>query len=924
MKRFIISISILLLLASFSLVPTFAGIYQMSEVLTLQKELVNPDSGDAGTPKTNYVAELNKIGIAGRPESDNAAPYYQKAVELFVKQPEGLMVSTRDWPKELPGQEQALLRKWVRDNSRALEQIQLGSRKPYCWFQHTGQTLQKTEMPHLSTRRQLAFALQARAKLQAEDGNITSATNDIATLYTFGAHVTAGPRSLVEKLVGIAVKSLSIRTAFNILDRKMLDASSMKSLEDRFKQLVTDYGEPFDIRGEKVYMQEQIKTDPKYRFFKPYLNSTLEYYDMIVTKNPWQLHNEKTQSMADDNPLIETAGSAMPKVIEIESRIKADEQALITTLAILRYNTDSDGYPAALPNLVSAGYIKELPIDPFSNKPLVYKRTRDSFTLYSFGVDFDDDGGLHSKWGSGEEGGDQVFWPVERTQMAERLSGRERSVAQTESPPRRATSFARSTAQPYLIDGDDEEEYVPPARPRPGQQRPAKTLHDAARGGDVDQVKLLLSKGADVNLRNRMNWTPLHTAVQNRKHEVIELLIAEGADINAKNNRGLTPLMAAVYIGQKDAVELLIAKGADVNIMGGRGENALSLANKRGKTEIADLLLKHGAKKPVPQNLMEDRYYEEGNSSPGYEGQGTIRRGTRAFRGTRTVGQSPVQVDILADPNGIKARIKTLGLQKALEEVAGKSQNEMRQWQQKRYDNRTLLVRTVQKQFEDEIGVIRKVAVEEKAKKTTEAIDSTLSGRQERLKKVSKELLTQKRELRQTQQTQPARGRGRARTSGRGTVGRGRYPQRGQQYGGDTTESLYGRGSITPGTSRYQSTRRPSEEVDIETENEINQWLQANVEDKTNLAEAVHEQIWVEISSIRIVAVKEEAKKTTATIDGLLLYRQTRFEELFRKMEEQRQALQQAQDPRIRGRGRYPQDGQIQQQNLQRTRGRRR
>jgi N-acetylglutamate synthase-like GNAT family acetyltransferase len=303
----------------------------------------------------------------------------------------------------------------------------------------------------------------------------------------------------------------------------------------------------------------------------------------------------------------------------------------------------------------------------------------------------------------------------------------------------------------------------------------------------------------------------------------------------------------------------------------------------------------------------------------GYEEQGTNRRGTRGIRGTGTVGQSPVQVDILADPNGIKARIKTLGLQKALEEVAGKSQSEMRQWQQKRYDNRTLLIRTVQKQFENEIGFIRKVAVEEKAKKTTEAIDSMLSGRQERLKKVSKELLAQKRELRQTQ---PARGRGRARTSGRGTGARGRYTQRGQQYGGDTTESLYGRGSVIPGTNRPQ--RRPSEEVDIETENEINQWLQANVEDKTNLAEAVHEQIWVEISSIRSVAVKEEAKKTTATIDGLLLYRQTRFEELFRKMEEQRQALQQTQDPRIRGRGRYLQDGQMQQQNQPRTRIRQR
>jgi hypothetical protein len=181
-----------------------------------------------------------------------------------------------------------LLRKWVQDNNRALEQLQLGSQKPYCWFKHTGQTLQKVEMPQLYTRRQLALALQARAKLQAEDGNITNALNDIVTLYTFGAHIADGPKFLVEKLVGIAIKTLPIWTAFNILDRKMVDANLMKSLEDRFKQLVTDYNEPFDIRSEKLSLQEQVETDPKYRFFKPYLNSTLEYYDTIAAKNTWQ------------------------------------------------------------------------------------------------------------------------------------------------------------------------------------------------------------------------------------------------------------------------------------------------------------------------------------------------------------------------------------------------------------------------------------------------------------------------------------------------------------------------------------------------------------------------------------------------------------------------------------------------------------
>jgi len=957
MKRSIISMSVLLLLASFTIAPIFAGIDQISGLLSVQKELISTENEEPDTTKTNYVTELNKLGIAGRPESDNAAPYYEKAIELYVEKPESLTVKTSSWPKELPAQQQAMLKKWVQDNNRALEQIQLGSNKTYCWLKHTGQTLHQTEhqneMPNLSTKRDLAFALQARAMLSAEDGNITGAIDDIVTLYTFGAHVAAGPKPLIDKLVGIAVKSLSIKVSFNILDRKMVDANLMKNLEDKYKQLVTDYSEPFDIRGEKFYLQEQVETDPTYRGFKPYLKSTLEYYDTMSAKTSWQLHNEQTQSTTKDNPLIEILGSSIANVIELESRIRTDEQALITTLALLRYNANSDGYPGALSQLVSAGYIKELPNDPFSDKPLVYKRTIQGFTLYSFGADYDDDGGLHSKWGRGEEGGDQVFWPLEQSQMAQRPSGRERPFARTEGPQRRARdpnfvnhppqelfartegpqrrarTDARSALGPYQT--DDEEGGVR-ARPRQDEQEQAKTLHDAARDGDIDQLQLLLSKGANVNEKNRMGWTPLHTAIRNSRLALIEPLIAKGADINAADNRGQTPLMAAIYIGQKDAVELLIAKGADVNVMGG-SDNALSLAKKRRNTEIVDLLVKHGAKEPSLQDLMGDRYYGDqggGSPYPAYEEQATTQRRTRTIS---PIAQSPVQVDILADPNEIRARLKTFeGLEKALEKVDANSQDEIRQWQQKRYDNRTLLIRTVQKQFEEEIGVIRKAAVEEKAKKTTETIDSLLTGKQERYKKVSKELLTQKRELRQTQ---PARGR--ARTSSRST--RGRTSQRGQPYGDDMTDPLYGRGGVMPGTTRSQSTRRPAEQLDVETENEIRQWLQADVEDKTNLADAVHQQSRLDIESVRSVAVEEEAKKTTATIDGVLLYRQMRFEALIQKMEEEQQALRQqtqTQDPRTRGRtsgrrslqgsrrgGTGVQGEQIEQQNQPRTRRRR-
>jgi len=61
--------------------------------------------------------------------------------------------------------------------------------------------------------------------------------------------------------------------------------------------------------------------------------------------------------------------------------------------------------------------LKALPIDPFSDKPLVYRRTEDGFILYSVGPNFEDDGGVVGKDEKGRvkmwaDEGDAVFWPV--------------------------------------------------------------------------------------------------------------------------------------------------------------------------------------------------------------------------------------------------------------------------------------------------------------------------------------------------------------------------------------------------------------------------------------------------------------------------------------------------------------------------------
>ena len=140
------------------------------------------------------------------------------------------------------------------------------------------------------------------------------------------------------------------------------------------------------------------------------------------------------------------------------------------------------------------------------------------------------------------------------------------------------------------------------------QEKRTRTLHDAVIGGDIEEVKSMLSSGADINQKNRMGGTPLHTAIMNRQKAIAELLIAGGADVNAKTNSGQTPLSEAVKSGDKELVEQLIAKKADVNTITGPGENALLLSERSGNAEITDLLVKNGAREPTLQDIEGEMY----------------------------------------------------------------------------------------------------------------------------------------------------------------------------------------------------------------------------------------------------------------------------------------------------------------------------
>jgi len=113
---------------------------------------------------------------------------------------------------------------------------------------------------------------------------------------------------------------------------------------------------------------------------------------------------------------------ALGKVSQIAYRNKVQVEAFIVIVAILRYKQERGNYPENLSELLEAGLLKELPMDPFSNKPVVYRKIDDGFMLYSVGLNFEDDGGTIVRRDDGRihrwaDEGDEVFWPVSSSEV---------------------------------------------------------------------------------------------------------------------------------------------------------------------------------------------------------------------------------------------------------------------------------------------------------------------------------------------------------------------------------------------------------------------------------------------------------------------------------------------------------------------------
>jgi hypothetical protein len=420
-------------------------------------------------PRIDYLAVINQKQRdikANMPDENNALLNYKRAEELFIKPSETiveLIEKHRRFPSEehvyLTAGQKGLVRGWLKQNEPAWQGLIAGSKKPYYY----------SESEFWRHLRSLGFW---RMRMEVEQGQVGQALEDCILKLKVIRHLSENSYWLVDHMMAALSTRETVNALLYIVKTNKLSAGDLKAFQEQLAGIFTE-GYPNltlcveEMRALALDNMQRIFTEggpggghlvPRSleNYFDDFLEDDFPAFKKAKRISPYvlcMLHAGRDKAIAKTNKIFDCVGKevqmspyerhvgnsitgdfawglskyryflvrmqpTMRGRVDAVFRAKAHYEAAITILALERWNLDKNEYPESLNELIDGGYLTNLPMDPYNDKPLVYKRTDVGFILYSVGYNFVDDGGAGSNmkywiWGDEDSQCDAVFWPVE-------------------------------------------------------------------------------------------------------------------------------------------------------------------------------------------------------------------------------------------------------------------------------------------------------------------------------------------------------------------------------------------------------------------------------------------------------------------------------------------------------------------------------
>ncbi len=329
--------------------------------------------------------------------------------------------------------------------------VQEALSRPKCQFPVNWQSGPEATFPHYAYFRNLTRMLSALAVVDAHDGKLDDAYTKIELAFQVAKAAKDEP-ILISALVTISCTQTANGALQAVL--KYGQPSSLEALKLNNMLSDTDFRREWanGIKGERAmglwmfnYLlqrgaagygslmhqmdgreepsaAQRVLLQTVSALWRPMIYADAGYYlrymaaNVASSEKPYRtvtLQEKNTEGMLAKLPRYAILTRTLAPIFT-QGSAKVDEARANTgltqlLLAALQYKSHNGAYPETVSQLRSTSSW-DIPMDPFSGKEFVYKRTSKGFVAYSIGTDLKDDGGRPVKTGKDyDKGGDIVL-----------------------------------------------------------------------------------------------------------------------------------------------------------------------------------------------------------------------------------------------------------------------------------------------------------------------------------------------------------------------------------------------------------------------------------------------------------------------------------------------------------------------------------
>jgi hypothetical protein len=311
---------------------------------------------------------------------------------------------------------------WLRKNAVVLQTLRRGFK-----YSHLSPPVRSysTPLPYIATYRSLGRLLRIESHAKAERGDWIGASQSAIDVLRLGHTVPRGAPH-IGAFVGYALNTMGVREFDLIIPH--LDAKTARStaseieglyarrvtlaqtlqedkktnqaaLLEMFKMSHWRYGYS-EMTGEKEGFCGMATADLTLRIRLEFtrkqaiMDEYTRFMDFQIAEASHPYSSRHLQNPAVGRLYVERL-AAKNEMGWATTCSETSVLLLMTALALRAFQAEHGQFPATLSQL-SPAYLKQIPTDPFgSGEPLHYRKSRNSYVLYSVGPDGKDDSGRH-------------------------------------------------------------------------------------------------------------------------------------------------------------------------------------------------------------------------------------------------------------------------------------------------------------------------------------------------------------------------------------------------------------------------------------------------------------------------------------------------------------------------------------------------